>query len=308
MVGSSNTDLVARVPRMPRYGECLTGSTFSIGFGGKGANQAVMAARLGADVSVITRLGQDAFGEAYRRHYEEEGIDTTWVALDHERASGTTLILVEEGTGVNTMAYVPGANGALSAADLRASGAAITGADVLLCQLETPVAATLEAFRIARGAGDRRPVTVLNAAPVPVPPDPLPDELLELADIVVANEEESAYLAGVPVEDPDAATAVVGDLAVRWAVTVILTLGPRGVVLAAPAEPVRHLPVRSVQAVDTTGAGDAFVGSLAWLLATGTPVAEAVPRASQIATLTVLRPGTQASYPTRAEVAAELGW
>ena len=308
MVGSSNTDLVSRVPRLPRQGECLTGSAFSIGFGGKGANQSVMAARLGADVVVVTRLGRDVFGEAYVRHYEDEGVDTTFVVLDDERSSGTAMILVEEPTGLNTIAFVAGANGGLSPADLRASVAAIASADVLLCQLEVPVAATLEAFRIARAGSTRRPLTVLNAAPVPVPPTPLPDELLGMTDILVANEEETAFLAGVEVETMDQASAAAETLAARWGTTAILTLGDRGVVVAGPGLPAMHIPVRPVQAVDTTGAGDAFVGSLAFLLGTGEALPEAVEHAAAVATLTVLRAGTQPSFPTRAQVRAQLGW
>ena len=125
MVGSSNTDLVARIDRFPTLGESLTGSDFSIGFGGKGANQAVMAARLGARVTVVTRLGRDAFGDAYLAHYRDEGVDVSGVARDDEAASGVTSIWVEAASGLNTMAYVPGANGRLSPADVRAAAGAI---------------------------------------------------------------------------------------------------------------------------------------------------------------------------------------
>jgi ribokinase len=308
MVGSSNTDLVARVSRLPRQGECLTGSSFEIGFGGKGANQAVMAARLGADVTVVTRLGRDVFGDSYVRHFQADGVDTRHVAFDEARPSGAALILVEEPTGLNTIAFMPGANLGLSSADVRAAADAIAVADVLLCQLETPIETTLEAFRMARSGGPRQPMTVLNTAPVPVPPRPLPDELLGLADLLIANEEEAAYLAGRPVDTLDQATETARDLARRWSSTVIITLGGRGVVLAEGDADVRHVPVRAVQAVDTTGAGDSFVGSLAYLLAGGISRWLAVERAAAIATLSVMRAGTQPSFPTRAEVRDQLGW
>ena len=169
MVGSSNTDLVARIDRFPTLGESLTGSDFSIGFGGKGANQAVMAARLGARVTVVTRLGRDAFGDAYLAHYRDEGVDVSGVARDDEAASGVTSIWVEAASGLNTMAYVPGANGRLSPADVRAAAGAIAAADLLICQLEVPHEATLEAIAVARevragGAWPRGPL-VLVALP-----------------------------------------------------------------------------------------------------------------------------------------------
>lgn len=307
MVGSSNTDLVARIPRLPRLGECLTGSTFEIGFGGKGANQAIMAARLGARVAVVTRVGRDVFGDAYVRHYHDEGIETEHVAIDDARSSGATLILVDEPTGLNTMAFVPGANGALSPDDIAAARDAIASGDVLLCQLEVPVETTLEAFRVARTSPlEHHPLTLLNAAPVPG--RALPPELLDLTDILVANEEEAEFLMGEPVESVGQAMAAAASLAERWACATVLTLGSRGVVHADRGAAPCHVAAPLLQAVDTTGAGDAFVGSLACLLAGGDPLPLAAERAVEVASLTVLRPGTQASYPTRDEVRASLGW
>jgi ribokinase len=306
MAGSSNTDLIARVPRLPRLGECLTGSTFQVAHGGKGANQAVTAARLGAAVSVVTRLGRDVFGEDYVRHFRDEGIDTTFVSVDDGLPSGATLILVDEPTGLNTMAFTPGANGALSPADVHAAREAIVTADVLLCQLEIPVESTLEAFRIAGEATGAGCLRVLNAAPVPG--RPLPDELLRLADVLVANEEEAAFLSSSPVETVEEAVSASVGLAARWGVTTILTLGARGVLVATPDGRNRHQPVLQVQAVDTTGAGDAFVGSLAYLMAGGCGLDLAVERAADVATMTVLAAGAQPSFPTRARVREILGW
>jgi ribokinase len=306
MVGSSNTDLVGRVPRLPRHGECLTGDSFSIGFGGKGANQAIMAARLGAYVTVVTRLGGDVFGDACSRHYRDEGVDTRHVVHDAARSSGVALILVDEPTGQNTIAFIPGANDALSPADVRRSVASIDGADVLLCQLEVPVETTLEAFRLAQGGGPPRPLTVLNAAPVPR--KALPAELMELTDILVANEEEAAFLVGGQVASIEEAASAAALLASQWSCAVILTLGKLGVVHAEPERPAGYLPAPEVQPVDTTGAGDAFVGSLAVLLAIGDQLAVAAERAVSIASLTVLSHGSQASFPTRDEVRQRLGW
>ncbi len=306
MVGSSNTDLVARVPRLPHLGECLTGTSFETGFGGKGANQAIMAARLGARVSVVTRLGSDAFGEAYVRHYRDEGIDTEYVVFDESRSSGATLILVDEPTGLNTMAYVPGANGGLAPADIRAALEPIVTSDVLLCQLEVPFESTQETFAIARGLDPPRPITILNAAPVPR--DPLPSSMMDLTDILVANEEEAAFLTGEPVDSTTRALRVAEMLNDQWSCATILTLGPLGVVFADRGRPAELLAAPTVQAVDTTGAGDAFVGSLSYLLAIGEALPLAVERAVQVASLTVQRSGSQASFPFRDEVLERLGW
>ena len=306
MLGSSNTDLVTRVSRLPQLGECLTGRRFQVNHGGKGANQAVLAARLGADVSVVTRLGSDIFGENYLRHYRDEGIETSHVVVDDTLPSGATLVMVDEDTGLNTMVYAPGSNGALSVEDVRAAREAIVTADVLLCQLEVPVVATLEAFRHALDVGDDGPLRILNAAPIP--PGSLPDELLELADVLVVNEEEAAYFSSAPVDTVDDAMVVTQRLAERWRCTTILTLGERGAVASvAGADPWRQ-EVGKVQAVDTTGAGDAFVGALAFLLSSDTALPAAVRRACEIAAMTVLRDGAQPSYPTREYVRGALGW
>lgn len=301
MVGSSNTDLVARIGRFPSLGESLTGTDFAIGFGGKGANQAVMAARLGAHVSVVTRLGRDAFGEAYLAHYRAEGVDVAGVVLDDEAASGVTSIWVEEASGLNTMAYVPGANGRLSPADVRAAAGRIATADVLICQLEVPHETTLEAMTVAHEALPGGPLVLLN--PAPVPPTPVPDALLAAADLLVVNEEEAAHFTGVAVASEAAAFAAARRLSERIGGPAIVTLGARGAVLAEPGAEPHALPAPSVRAVDTTGAGDAFVGCLATLLAEGLPLLEAVERTIRVAARTVERPGAQSSYPTRAEVA-----
>ncbi len=300
VVGGSNTDLIAYIPRRLGLAECMTGSSFHISFGGKGANQAVMAARLGAHVIIVTRLGDDRFGRDYLDNFRAQGVDTAFVTVDQEQASGTSLILVEEPTGLNTIGWVPGASWGLSPDHVRAAREAIETADVLACELEVPRDATLEACRIARAAAPHGPLVVLNAAPVPV--DVIPPTLLALVDVLVVNEEEAAALASSPVETLDEAKATVAALGRLGPAAVVITLGARGVVFAARGEPVRHVPAPAVRAVDTTGAGDAFVGTLAWQLAMGRALGVAIEGAVGVASLTVGRTGAQPSYPAASEV------
>ena len=300
MVGSANTDLVARVPHYPQIGSCLTGSDFGIFFGGKGANQAVVAARLGADVAVVVRIGDDAFGRDYMANFAREQIDISHVVVDPVLHSGAALIIVDERTGQNTIAYTPNANGALVPADVRAGAKAIESADALVTQLEVPVDATLEAFRIALAAGERRPRIILNAAPFPL--SPLSDELFSSVDLMIVNEEEAAYFSGRAVVGVDQAMAASIELAARSR-AVAVTLGATGVVICEGNSKPVHVPARRVLAVDTTGAGDAFVGTMAYLLAEDFTLIEAARRAVEVATLTVLRPGAQPSFPQRREIA-----
>lgn len=302
MVGSANIDLIARVPRLPAPGETLIGSRFLMGFGGKGANQAVMAAKLGAQVSVVTKVGRDIFGTDTVKNFQQFGIDTTWVLFDEERFSGVAPITVDENTGQNSIIIVPGANDGLSPADVRAAAGVIQSADVLICQLEIPLATTHEALKVAKEAG-RRVLTVFN----PAPAAEFPDELLTLSDIFAPNEVEAAMITGLPASTPDDAERAARALHQRGAATVIITLGDRGAYVAERDQAGYHVPAEKVQAVDTTGAGDSFVGSLAYLLGAGRPLAEAVRLAGQIATRSVLKTGTQTSFPTRAEVADLLG-
>ncbi|MFO7323926.1 MAG: ribokinase [Chloroflexota bacterium] len=299
MVGSCNVDLVARVPRTPAPGETLIGSSFKIGFGGKGANQAVMAARLGGDVTVVGRLGRDVFGEDTLRNFREQGINTDYVSFDDELSSGVAVITVDENTGQNSIVIVPGANYSLVPEGVRAAAPAIQSADVVLCQLEIRLDATLEAFRLAKTAEGRQPLTILN----PAPAAELPAELLALTDIIIPNELEAAALTGLPVTTAEQAEAAARALQQRGPRNVIITLGSQGALYVEGDAPARHVAAQAVKAVDTTGAGDAFVGSLAVLLGEGRSLAQAVEQASAIATRSVLQHGTQSSFPQRAEVA-----
>jgi ribokinase len=293
VVGSTNIDLTFRAARLPKPGETLAGHAFHLGHGGKGANQAVMAARLGARVTMVGKVGRDVFGEGALRNYREQGIDTTHVLIDTERPTGVASIVVDDAAH-NCIIVVPGANLGLTPQDVRAAATAIEGADVLLCQLEVPIETVTEALRIAKAAGV---LTVLN----PAPAVPLPDELLRLAGLCVPNENEIELLTGQSAASLEEAAAAAWELLKRGPGTVVVTLGERGAMIA-DAERAEHVPAPRVEAVDSSGAGDAFIGALGMFLAEGVPLREAVQRANAVAALSVTRLGTQASFPARAEV------
>lgn len=297
VVGSSNIDLITRVPRLPRLGETMVGHSFHLGYGGKGANQAVMAAKLGARVTMVTKLGGDVFGNNTLENYQAHGIDTTFVLFDPAHASGVAPIFVDD-HAQNFIVIVPGANDRLTPSDARAAAQAIRSADVLVCQLEIPLETTLEAFRIAKSGNVR---TILNPAPAAL----LPDELLALTDFCVPNETETELLTGASARHLVEAEAAARTLLARGAQAVVLTLGDRGALLV-DENSAEHVPPVQVDAIDPTGAGDAFIGSLAVLLAEGLALREAVKRANAIAALSVTRIGTQVSFPNRAE--AETFW
>jgi ribokinase len=293
VVGSSNVDLTFRAPRLPRPGETLAGTSFRLGFGGKGANQAVMAARLGATVTMVSRVGRDVFGEQTVRNYRDHGIDVTHVLTDATEPTGVAAIIVDDDAR-NCILVIPGANQALKPADVQTAASAIRGANVVLCQLEIPVETALEAFRLARAASVR---TVLN----PAPAQTLPAELLRLTDLCVPNQTEIELLTGQEVTTPEQAESAARMLLGFGPQTVLVTLGERGVVVVDGPR-VEHVPAVPVQAVDPTGAGDVFIATVAAFLAEGMALAEAVRRASGAAALTVTRLGTQTAFPTRAEV------
>jgi ribokinase len=289
VVGSCNLDLTFRVPRLPRLGETVGGAVLQQGFGGKGANQAFAAACLGAEVTLIGRVGDDAFGRQTIDHLRARGIDTRFVRTDAGQATGLASIYVTD-AGDNSIVVAAGANGCVSADDVRAAAAALSQADVVVCQLETPVEAALEAFRIARAAGVR---TILN----PAPAQAIPDELLHLADYCVPNETELEVLCG-----QGAIETAARDLRGRGPRTVIVTLGAAGALIVGDEE-VSVAPFR-VAAVDPTGAGDVFVAALAVGLAEGGALHDCVRWANAAAALSVTRSGAQSAAPTRSEVDA----
>jgi ribokinase len=247
---------------------------------------------------MISKVGADAFGEQIMGNYRAHGIDTTHVLVDAERPSGVAAIVVDD-EACNCILVVPGANLGVSPQDVRNAAKAIRGADGVLCQLEVPIETTLEAFRIARAAGVR---TFLN----PAPAGPLPDEVLCLADLCVPNETEVELLTGQPAGTLAQAEAAARSLLLRGPGQVIVTLGERGA-LCVDGQTADHCLAVRVDAVDTSGAGDAFLGGLATFMAEGFPLSEAVRGANAVAALSVTRVGTQSALPTRVEVASFLG-
>jgi ribokinase len=293
VVGSTMIDLIAYAPRTPGAGETIVGDDFRMGFGGKGANQAVMARLLGAEVAMMNALGDDVFGDMTLRNFADLGIDTTHV-YRVSGSSGVAPIWVEP-DGTNRIIVVPGANGAMTADAVTAAIAALSPLDVVIGQLEIPQAATAAGFRAARAHGA---VTVLN----PAPAADLHRDLVAVADWIIPNESEFARLSGASVEAGD------DDITAFAAMTgsrVVVTLGARGAALLGVDGAVRRFAAPAVRAMDTTGAGDAFVGAFAFGLARGLSDDDAVALGIRCATESVLRPGTQTSFP-RGDRAREL--
>jgi ribokinase len=299
VVGASNIDLIAYAPRLPKLGETVTGSDFKKGFGGKGANQAVMSAKLGGAVSIITKVGEDLFGEDTRNNFVEISIDTTYLYTTPDSFTGVAPIWVEGSTGNNAIIVAAGANLLLTPEDVEAAAVALTTADVVVCQWEIPTDTVLSALRLAHDAGV---MTIFNPAPVQ---GEIPAELYPYVDILTPNESETEQLTGMTVETIEEATAAAQTLLSRGPHTIILTLGERGSLLVT-AEGSEHVPAPAVQAVDTTGAGDAFVGSLAYYLAEGQPIVQAMQRANRIAAISVQAPGTQSSFPDLSDLPADM--
>jgi ribokinase len=294
VVGSSNLDMNAYVERFPQPGETLHGLRFTTGYGGKGANQAVMAARLGACVHFLACVGNDLFGRDMLDNFRQEGIDCTGVRVCDGGASGVAIITIDS-SARNQIVVIPGANGLLTAEDVEAARALIEAADVLACQMEVPLEANLAAIRIASLANV--PV-IFNPAPAPAA---LPREVYRSSTILCLNETEAAILSGQAVETLDQATSAARLFLDFGAKNVLLTLGPKGCLFLCPEQEV-VVPAPVVKAVDTTGAGDAFIGSLAFDLARGCDLVLAAERACRVAAISVQFPGTQTSYPRAKEL------
>jgi ribokinase len=290
VVGSLNMDLVVRAPRLPSPGETIIGHDFHILPGGKGANQAVAAARLGARVSMVGRVGHDAFACSLLDNLAAAGVDHTFVAQDAEAATGVALIEVDDG-GQNSIVVASGANMRLSPADVDAAETIVAAAAVLLLQLESPLEVVIRAAQIARAHGA---MVILN----PAPACPLSSTLLSLVDVLVPNESETALLAGMPVGDLAEAEAAATALRQSGVRTVILTLGEQGALLAQ-AGGIEYFPAFAVRPVDTTAAGDAFMAGLAVALAEGQSLAEAVRWGNAAGALATTQLGAQPSLPTR---------
>jgi ribokinase len=293
VVGSLNMDLVLRTPRVPAAGETLSAFGFATHPGGKGANQAVACARMGAPTRMIGRVGSDFYGHALREALAADGIDAAEVEASAATHSGIAMILVEP-DGQNRILLAPGANGELGAADIERRAALIAGAAMLIVQLEVPLAAVERAVAIAHRAGV---AVLLNPAPAAV----LPETLWPQIDLLVPNESEAAALAGCPVEDAASAANAAVALRARGVGRVVVTLGTHGVVIA-DADGTRHLPAEIVAAIDTTAAGDCFIGALATALREGWSLARAAAFGQSAAAICVTRAGAQPAIPYRREV------
>lgn len=295
VIGSLNMDLVTRAPRLPKGGETLIGQSFTTVSGGKGANQAVAAARLGAQVSMIGCVGSDAYGEALRGALLAEQIDCQAVSTV-DGSSGVALIVVDD-SSQNTIVIVPGANGALTAEAIDRFDSVIHAADVLICQLEVPDASVGHALKRGRELGK---TVILNPAPVS---HPLPLDWYATIDYLIPNESEASALSGLSVDSLETAQAAATRLIALGAGKVIITLGAQGS-LFADGQRFEHFPAPVVKAVDTTAAGDTFVGGFAAALAAGKDEAQAIRFGQVAAALSVTRAGAQPSIPALSDVQA----
>jgi ribokinase len=294
VVGSYATGLTMKVERMPSIGETLLGTGYRVDYGGKGSNQAVGCARLGAQVSFVARIGTDAFGEMALGLYRDEGIDTTYVKPIANSLTGVGFIIVEAASGHNCITIDPGANELLTAADVAGCEAAFNSSAVVLTQLEIPVAAAEAALVHGR---ERGAITILNPAPV----RPLLPSLLQLVDILTPNQSEAKVLAGLAPGAEVEPEAVARSLIRSGVKQVVTTLGEKGALIVTERSSTHVLAVK-MSAVDTTGAGDAFNAGLAIALACGANLAEAVPFAAVTGGLAVTREGVIPSLPNRDEV------
>jgi ribokinase len=295
VIGSLNMDLVTRAPRLPRGGETLIGQSFTTVSGGKGANQAVAAARLGAQVSMVGCVGSDAYGEALRGALLAEQIDCQAVGTV-EDSSGVALIVVDDNSQ-NAIVIVAGANGALTPEVVDRFDAVLQAADVIVCQLEVPDATVGHALKRGRELGK---TVILNPAPAS---RPLPADWYAAIDYLIPNESEASALSGLPVDSLSTAETAATRLIAMGAGKVIITLGSQGS-LFADGKRFEHFPAPKVKAVDTTAAGDTFVGGFAAALAVGKSEAEAIRFGQVAAALSVTRAGAQPSIPTLSDVQA----
>jgi ribokinase len=296
VVGSANTDLITFADTFPRAGETLFGSNFDLGFGGKGANQAIAARLCGAEVVMVAKVGNDLFGEATLRNFSSLGVDTANVGIVPGVPTGVAPIFVEP-NGQNRIIVVKGANDRLLPQDVDAAAAALRRVDTIILQFEIPLATIYHTVRFARTHGIR---CIVNPAPA------VPASLADLtgADYFIPNETEAELITGLPVQTLQQAQACATALLEKGFQRVVITLGARGALLADRTGHV-HVAPFEVTAIDTTGAGDAFIGSLAVFLAEGVPEKDAVARASLYAALSTTRVGTQKSFPRRADFEAE---
>ncbi len=293
VVGSSNTDMIVKVPRIPKPGETILGGKFSTAAGGKGANQAVAAARAGGDVTFIARVGDDMFGRQARKGFETDKINIKYVKTDNDEPSGVALIFVDE-NGENSIAVASGANARLSPQDVEKAKDVIESADILLMQLETPLETVKRAADIAKQASVK---VILN----PAPACPLDGSILSTLSVITPNESEAELLTGIPVTNvssAEKAALVLLDIGLE---VVIVTMGSKGALLKTQ-DLTKVIPGFKVDSVDATAAGDVFNGSLSVAIAEGKTLEKAVQFANAAAALSVTKLGAQPSAPARNEI------
>jgi ribokinase len=296
IMGSYVADVAFRIDRLPTWGETRMGQSFQLGPGGKGSNQAVAAARAGANVSFISKLGPDPFGEIARTLYRAEGIDTQYV-FSSPNPTGAAAILIDAARGENAIIVVPGACFELTPAEVDQATALIASSSIFVAQLELPLATVEHGLRLAHTHGVP---TILNPAPAAI----LPDSIYPLCDYLTPNETEATALTGIPVTDLASAEEAASSLLALGVRNVILTLGSQGALIKTPTLTRQISAVDAGPIVETTGAGDAFNGGLATALAEGMNLVEATQFACAVAGISVTRPGTAPSMPHRAEIDA----
>ena len=292
VIGSSNIDMVVRCSELPLPGQTILGSDFAMNAGGKGANQAVAAAKMGAKTQLVARLGKDVFAQASQRSFEESGLGTDHLVTDEHAASGVALIYVDD-QGENQIVVAPGANKLLTPQDVDNALPVICQAKVMILQLEIPLKTVIHAAKIAKENGT---TVVLNPAPVRT----LPPELLANTDIIIANEIETQILTGADEIGMNTAVKACKPLLDAGVQTVIMTLGKNGA-LVTNKDGVTRVPGFKIKAADTTSAGDTFAGAIACALSEGKPLEEAVLFANAAAALTATKVGAQIAMPSRAE-------
>lgn len=299
VLGIFVADLAFRAPRLPLMGETILGQGFKDGPGGKGSNQAIAAARAGGDARMITRIGRDTFGEMAQKAWAADGIDISAVAIDAELPTGAAFIFVSTETGNNAIIVESGAAAKLSPADVAAAERTIASSKVLITQFEQPVETAIAGLTLARRHGV---ITILN----PAPALPVDDAIYALCDYVTPNETEAATLTGLKVETEADALAAAKEFVRRGARNALITLGEKGALLHGAAGTHMVPAFKVAKVVETTGAGDAFNGGFAVALAEGQSPVEAIRFGCATAGLSVQKPGTAPSMPTRAEIEAML--
>ncbi len=299
VLGSFVADLTFRTKKVPAWGETILGSDFRLGPGGKGSNQAVAASRLGGQVSFLSKLGRDAFGEMARRTYQQEGVDSQFVFQAADYPTGAATIILDEATGENAIIVVPGASFQVTPAEIDQARGVIAESAVFMTQLEMQIPSVEHGLKLAHGLGVK---TILNPAPAMA----VPEEIFSLCDYLTPNETEAATLTGFPVTDIEEAERAAGALLSRGSGNVVITLGAQGA-FVKNSSVAKHIPAVNVgSVVETTGAGDAFNAGFAIALSEGRDIASCVQFGCAVAGISVTRHGTAQSMPMRAEVDAVL--